>query len=439
MIPKKVKGSPIMKKVLGILLVLCMLLSMASVCAAEEQVTISFQTWNPGDSDELWQIIDAFEAEHPNIKIDYIYMPYSDHIADMQIKMNNGEGPDVYGMQTGATYNEFREYEVDLTPYAEATYGEGWQSKFLDFCMNLLDVDGKYYGLPLGLTYAGFLWADVEMLDSYGLKVPTNYTELKEVCAALRENGELPLTIGAKDDWINVDTWLNIANDVNTEMVYAAIEGEQSFTEPDMIKSFEIWQNLFTDGIFQDGCLGVGMYTETTDLWDYGGAALCLNGSWAAGQFVASDEAKHENFNHEGANHDVFLMDWDGDGDVAGIQASIDVVLCMNSNSEHKDEAWEFIDYMLHNGQDVLINQSLQYCPSRTDLELDVVGLSEDGSEALNYIVEQSKTNIAGYREMAYADLKQAICDALKALGTGEMTPEEAGAYVQAASEAQVR
>ena len=94
---------------------------------------------------------------------------------------------------------------------------------------------------------------------------------------------------------------------------------------------------------------------------------------------------------------------------------------------------------MLHYGQDLLINQALQYCPSRTDLELDVVGLSEDGSEALNYIVDQSKVNVAGYREMAYADLKLAICEALKALGTGEMTPTEAGEYVEAASQAQAR
>lgn len=428
-----------MKRLFGLVLALCMLLSVASVACAEEPVTISFQTWNPGDSDELWEIIDAFEVEHPNIKIDYIYMPYSDHIADMQIKMNNGEGPDVYGMQTGATYNEFRPYEVDLTSYAEATYGEGWESKFLDFCMDLLNVDGHYYGLPLGLTYAGFLWADVEKLDSYGLKVPTNYDELLNVCTVLRENGELPLTIGAKDDWINIDTWMNIANDINTQMLYDAIDGKASFTEPDMIKAFEIWQSLFTSGIFQDGCIGVGMYNDTTDLWEYGDAVLCLNGSWAAGQFVNSDEEKYETFNHEGANHDAFLIDWDNDGDVAGIQASIDVVLCMNVNSQHKDEAWEFIDFMLHYGQDILINKALQYCPSRTDLELNVEGLSEDGTEALNFIVEQSKTNIAGYREMAYADLKQAICEALKALGTGEMTPEEAGAYVQVASEAQAR
>ena len=40
---------------------------------------------------------------------------------------------------------------------------------------------------------------------------------------------------------------------------------------------------------------------------------------------------------------------------------------------------------------------------------------------------------------MAYADLKLAICEALKALGTGEMTPAEAGEYVEAASQAQAR
>ena len=248
-----------MKRLFGLVLALCMLLSVASVACAEEPVTISFQTWNPGDSDELWEIIDAFEAEHPNIKIDYIYMPYSDHIADMQIKMNNGEGPDVYGMQTGATYNEFRPYEVDLTSYAEATYGEGWESKFLDFCMDLLNVDGHYYGLPLGLTYAGFLWADVEKLDSYGLKVPTNYDELLNVCTVLRENGELPLTIGAKDDWINIDTWMNIANEVNTQMLYDAIDGKASHLGEGIVA---LAAHALAALVFDDGRL-------EADQWDH--------------------------------------------------------------------------------------------------------------------------------------------------------------------------
>lgn len=54
-------------------------------------------------------------------------------------------------------------------------------------------------------------------------------------------------------------------------------------------------------------------------------------------------------------------------------------------------------------------------------------------------MLEQAATNTAGYREMAYADLKLAICEALKALGTGEMTAEQAGAHCEAASQAQAR
>ena len=215
-----------MKKLFALMLALVLALSMASFASAEEPVTITFQTWNPGEDGYMDIIIEEFEAEHPDIHVEYIYMPYSDHIADMEIKMANGEGPDVYGMQAGATYNEFREYEVDLVPYLTAQYGENWADEYLSFCTELLNTDGAYYGLPLGLTYAGFAWADVEWLNSLGLSVPTSYDDLLAVSAALREAGELPMTIGAKDDWINIDTWMNIANDVNTEKLYSAIEGE---------------------------------------------------------------------------------------------------------------------------------------------------------------------------------------------------------------------
>ncbi len=428
-----------MKKLLCVLLAAAMLLTLGVSAMAEEPVTVTFQTWNPGEDGWMDIIIEEFEAENPDIRVAYTYMPYSDHIADMQIKMNNGEGPDVYGMQTGATYNEFRQYEEDLTPFADETWGDGWVDNYIDFCMGLLNVDGKYYGLPLGLTYAGFAWADVEKLAQYGLEVPTSLAALKEAAKVLRDNGELPMTIGAKDDWINVDTFLNIANDVAGDKIYSAIEGETPFTDEDLVKTLEIWQSLFTEGVFQDGAVGVNMYTDTTDLWNYGEALLCLNGSWAAGQYVSTDPDAHEVFNHEGADHDAFLIDWNDDGKPAGIQASVDVVLCMNTNCEHKEAAWKFIDFMLHRGQDILINQGLQYMPSRKDLVLDVQGLSEDGAASLDYIVEQSVTNIAGYREMAYADLKQVICDQLKALATGEATPAEAAEAIEAASQAQAR
>lgn len=429
-----------MKKLFALMLALALVLSLGTAALAEEPVVLTWQTWNPGDDIYTHTIIENFEAANPGIKVEYTCMPYSDHVQDMQIKMNNGEGADIFCMQTGATYKEFRPYEVDLTPYAEASWGEGWQSKFLDFCMDLLNEDGSYYGLPLGLTYAGFIWADAEMLAKYDLAVPTNYAELVEVCNVLRDNGEYPLTIGAKDDWINIDTFFNIMNDINAEKLYAAIEGEVAWTDEEIVEAFQIWANCFTDGVFQDGCLGVNMYIDTTDIFDYGEAPLHMNGSWLSGNFLNQDNLDiNEAFNHEGADHEVFLLDWDNDGDIAGCQATIDVVLCINSNSKHIDEAWKFVNYLLHEGQDYLINERLYYFPSRTDLELAVKGLSEDGTACVNYMLEQAASNTAGYREMAYPELKLAICEALKALGTGEMTAAQAGEHCEAASQAQAR
>ena len=57
-----------MKKLTSLFLALILAMSMGTMAFAEEPVTISFQTWNPGDDVYIHEIIESFEAEHPNIK-----------------------------------------------------------------------------------------------------------------------------------------------------------------------------------------------------------------------------------------------------------------------------------------------------------------------------------------------------------------------------------
>ena len=407
---------------------------------AAEPVTINFQTWNPGEGAAIDEVIAAFEAKYPNIKVNHVYMPYTDHVEKLKIDLASGEGADVFGMQTGATIKEFRDFEMDLTSFAEESWGSSWQDQYMDFCMDLLNEDGHYYGLPLGLTYAGFTWADVNMLKEYGLEVPSSYDDLKECAKVLRDNGQYPLTIGAKDAWINIDTWMSMANDINAEKLYSAIEGETPFTDPELVESLALWQSCFTEGIFQDGALGVGVYNDTSDLFEKEGSIpMIQNGSWAAGFYVSGDPDQDRVFNSEGVDHDIFLIDWNNDGKVCPVTASVDVCLCMNKNTKNPEAAWTFIDFMLHEGQDILINHYFSYCPSRKDLDLNVQGMNQDGLDNLAYIVEQAENNLGGYREMAYADLKQVISDQLTVLALGDATPEEAAATIEAASQAQAR
>ena len=436
-----------MKRKVVCILMTCVMTSLvpAQMIFAEddstEKTVVKFQTWNPGEDDYTYEMIEKFEAEHPDIEIDYTYMPYTDHVEKLKVDLSAGDAADVYGVQTGAMYNEFRDFEEDLTPYLTEEYGDDWASNYNEYAMSLLKGDdGEYYAVPLGLSYAGYAWANMSYFEKYNLEVPTNYDELKAVCQTFRDNGEYPLVIGAKDSWINIDTWMNIAADINSEKLYSAIEGETSFTDEDLVQSFQIWQNCFTDGIFQDGALGVGMYTDSTDMYQKEGSVpMILNGSWSLGAYMDSDEQSQAVYNSEDSNHKIFLIDWNNDGKTAPVEEAVDVSLAINNQSEVKDAAWTFVDWMLNEGADFLINEHLQYMPARNDMELNVEGLNENGMENLEFCVEQGKTNVAGYREMAYADLKETIINELTELALGDVTPEEAAETIEAASQAQER
>lgn len=407
----------------------------------EEKTVVKFQTWNPGEGEVTNALIAQFEEEHPEIDIEYTYMPYTDHVEKLKVDLSAGDAADVYGVQTGAMYNEFRDFEEDLTPYLAEEYGEDWISMFNEYATTLLKGDdGGFYAVPLGLSYAGYLWANMKYFDQYGLDVPTNYDELKAVCQAFRDNGEYPLVIGAKDSWINIDVWMNIAGDINAEKLYSAIEGETAFTDEDLVQSFQIWQNCFTDGVFQDGALGVGMYIDSTDMYQKEGSIpMICNGSWALGAYMDVDDQSQTVYNSEDSNHKMFLMDWNNDGKTAPVAEAIDTSLSINSQSEVKDAAWTFVNWMINEGADILINGHLQYVPARNDMELNVEGLNENGAGNLDYCVEQGKTNVAGYREMAYAELKETIINELTELALGDVTPEQAAEIIEAASQAQAR
>ncbi len=406
--------------------------------ADSQQTVVSIQTWNPADrgpDSPIYQIISDFEEKNPDIKIDYVYVDSGSHMEQLKVKLMGGEGPDIFGISAGTNYNEFRDFEEDITSYCKNTWGDDWEFKFYDICKKSLESDGKYYGVPLGITYAGFAWADKAMLANYSLDVPTSYDDLLQVSKVLRENNQFPLAIGAKDAWVDIDAWMSIANDVNRDKLYSAIEGNTPFTDADLVESFRIWQNCFKDGIFQDGAIGMTLYNEVNDMFQKEGSIpMFINGSWALNMFTLTDEDTQKVFHSEGADHGIFLIDWNNDGKVCPLTASTDVILCMNKDSKVKDAAFQFMDYMVNEGQDLLVNKYLEYMPSRKDMELKIEGLSENGQDALKVVLENASDNVAGTRSISYAELSAKITDELQALAAEQLTPEEAAEQIEAFS-----
>ncbi len=405
------------------------------------KTVVIFQTWNPSDTgpdSAIYKIIDAFEQIHPDIEIDYRFNDSGIHEEQLKIDLMAGQGPDVFGISPGASFEVFREYEEDITYYAEDTYGADWADEYTDFCMDMVtDGEGVCHGLPLGTTYAGFAWADVNMLKEYGLDVPTTYTDLLEASRVLRAAGKMPLAIGAKDSWLCGDTFMNIACDVDAQALYSAIEGDRAFTDPAILESLTIWQNAFRDGVFQDGAVRTSLYNDINDMFQkQGSIPMIVNGSWALNMYTLADADTQKTFQSEGADHDVFLIDWDNDGVVSPVVAGVDVILCMNSYSEHKLAAYQWMDYLTHAGQEMLVNDYLEYMPSLKYMQVNARGISEDGRENLDYVITNGRDHVAGYRMIPYSELYAKLLEVLEALAIDEMTPEEAARALEEVSEA---
>lgn len=399
------------------------------------EVTLSFQSWNPNDT-TFAPAKDAWDELDTGIEIHFESLDYGDYLQNLKVKLAAGEGPDVFGLQDGALLHEFSEYLVPIGPMAEETWGTDWEEKFNPLYLELIksDFDG-YYGLPLGGTSADYFWVNTTVCDQYDIEVPTNYNELKEACQKLRDAGSYPLLSGVNNDWAALDVFMNIAGDVNQKKMYDAIAGTCDWTDPDLVEAFDIYQKLFTEGILVDGQMGgvdVGEYFN-----NQANAAFSLDGAWYYSTITNSEavQAAIEN----GAHYKASTIDWNNDGTPAPVTTGPDVVLCVNKNSKHPEEAWKFASYMVTDGVSQMIDNNMAYLPPTVDYVLPAENFNEQAVEGFNYALKRITDGTAGYREIPYPELKSTLAEQLQLLGLESISPEDAAKEVQAASEAQER
>ena len=399
----------------------------------DDRTVVVFKTWNPtdlGPDSPIHGIITDFEALYPHIDVQYEYIDSRTYTNQIKVELMAGEGADVYGMQTGMNYEAFRDYEEELTKYCEQAWGDDWESHFVEIAMKRLKSNSGIYGIPLGITYAGSAWADVTMLSEYGIGIPDSYTKLIETAEVLRKKDNYPLAIGGADAWTHIDAWMSIAADIDSEKLYAALNGEGSFCEAELLDSFQIWQSCFEKGIFQDNALEMTLYNDVNDMFQKEGRIpLLLNGSWALNMFTLSDAQTREVFDKEGARHQVFAIDWNDDGEFNSITASTDVILCLNKDSKVKEEAFLFMQYLVDEGQKILVNQYMEYMPSVADMELKVEGISNNGQECLATVLGFANMT-SGIRGIEDVRLEEVITQALERLARLEITPYEAAVYI---------
>lgn len=181
----------------------CLLFALASGASlAADKVTLTYMASQDWVKDAEQALAKKFE-EKTGIAIDFQILPSGQYFNVLQTKLNSGEGPDLFGGQSGVTdlklqYN-VEKNAVDLT-------GEPWAAKEDKLIAAQSTVGGKLYGL----TYwdiVGNTWVisyNKKLFVQYGLSAPKSYAEFKAACQKLLDNGIQPIYEPVADGWHHV-------------------------------------------------------------------------------------------------------------------------------------------------------------------------------------------------------------------------------------------
>lgn len=402
--------------------------------------TVSWWAWNP-DEATAKTYIDAFEAEHPEITIDYRFIQYSDYANTVQLGLQSGSGPDVFGTQVGALTSQFAPLAEDLAPVLQEQLGADWKDKISAW--DQLMVDGKLVGSPWMTTGGGLMWANQTMLDELGLTFPTDYAGLLDFCAAVKAAGKACVVQGAKDAWQNLDVFQIIANQIAPGEFYKALAGDADFDDATFVQAFETWKKLFDDGVFQDGALGATGYPDANDAFKKQEAALIFFGTWQNADTTKTRMKQYvETYGEQIA--DVIFMPYFPpalvpNGKTGTLFGGPDVGFAVSDSSKVKDAAHTFVMWLTAEtgGQEIMAKRVIQ--PALLSVSPDMSDVITDEQRAA--LSEQSEplANLIGARQIADADVQTALGDALSAVASGQQTPQDAAKAVQAAIDASLK
>ncbi len=208
---------------------------------AKPSGTVTWWSWNPSEADAAINIAE-FNKEFPDIKVEYKFVEYSNYVNTVRLAATSDSGPDVFGLQVGVMANQFAPLTMDLKPKIEASLGADFADKIT--ASDQFTIDGKLVDMPWMVTGAGLMFYNDGVLKQHSIQPPTTMAELKEACKKLEAAKVTCVAHGAKDNWVNIDVYQSIVNQLAPGKIYEAFKGDASFTDAEFVKSFEIWKSL---------------------------------------------------------------------------------------------------------------------------------------------------------------------------------------------------
>lgn len=394
-----------LKKILTSVLIGTLVLGNGAVVYAdgEDEVTLTFwHTYSDGtEQDCMNAAIAGFEEANPGIKVEAIEMPVNELDQEIIAAVAGGAAPDVMALDlvSVAQYAELGALE-------EVSGYEGFDELKDNFLDNTLDTsyyDGGYYGLALHRSVATPVW-NMDLLEEFGIsEIPTTIDELVELAKEVNdpENEKYLFTIEGTYTWGMLPWFWSLGGSLTDDEYTVASGYLNSDASVSALDTIAGWYN---DGVISGSIIG-----EQPEAWGGmidGKYGMTATGPW----FYSSTDTEYET--------ETTVMP-SGDGGSISVIGGQDII--MFKNSENKDAAWKFMQYMVSDEVQVSYIDAGLLPPTKTARE----GVDTSDKPWLEGFLDQLETAKPRTPSPEWGNMEDILSTAFEQVVRGEATAKE--------------
>ena len=276
-----------MKKVLAMVLALAMAFALTGGSGMSDQGTSGsgagstgevkemdmFWFSDGGDTAAMQKLIDQYQTENPNIKINLIEIPFEDIQNKIMVSVSGGTPP-ALARTTESVTSFINEATIDFADYVDK---DELLSQFLPSIHNYFVLNDKVCSVPTDVTANGLIY-NKTAFEKAGVSVPTSpddiwtWEEFEQALKTVMEKGGVQYGLVIDNP---THRWSTILYEFGGSL---ANENGGNLSSPESLAAIEYTKHLFDEGIVPKSTWLGG--EDPNNMFRSGQVAAHLSGNW---------------------------------------------------------------------------------------------------------------------------------------------------------------
>ena len=254
-----------------------------------DKVKLTLGSWT-SQPEVLQDLIDAYEAENPNVEIDIQITPYKggEYWTKLEASAGGGTAPDVFWLNV-LHIDSYADGGI-LADMTDAVAASDIKDNFPESLVNSFVRDGKNYATPKDFD-TNALWYNKDLFDQAGVAYPTDDMSYEDLVALATElKDKLPDGIYPFACPVDFQTWYYQTVYANGGWILNDDKTETGYADPKTQEGIQCWIDMYNEGLSPSA----SALSETTADAMFEGGQLAMNfaGSYMVPEYASNDTIK---------------------------------------------------------------------------------------------------------------------------------------------------